>query len=216
MVVRLSFLFFLVFCSGFSQEQYTISGSIYESDGQETLLGANVIFPNLGTGTISNEYGFYSITLAAGTYELNISYLGYKTIVKTIVLNQNLSQNFRLEATSDTLEEVVLKTDVERLNIKTPQMSINALNANTIKRIPVVFGEADVIKAISLLPGVSTGGEGTGGFNVRGGSTDQNLILLDERARHKLKPFLHAEIKYLKKNLFRNISKLLIPDALPL
>ena len=180
MVVRLSLLFFLVLYSGFSQEQYTISGSIYESDGQETLLGANVIFPNLGTGTISNEYGFYSITLAAGTYELNISYLGYKTIVKTIVLNQNLSQNFRLEATSDTLEEVVLKTDVERLNIKTPQMSINALNANTIKQIPVVFGEADVIKAISLLPGVSTGGEGAGGFNVRGGSTDQNLILLDE------------------------------------
>ncbi|MEC8248649.1 MAG: TonB-dependent receptor, partial [Bacteroidota bacterium] len=180
MAVRLSLLFFLVFCSGFSQEQYTISGSIYESDGQEALLGANVIFPNLGTGTISNEYGFYSITLAAGTYELNISYLGYKTIVKTIVLNQNLSQNFRLEATSDPLEEVVLKTDFERLNIKTPQMSINALNANTIKQIPVVFGEADVIKAISLLPGVSTGGEGTGGFNVRGGSTDQNLILLDE------------------------------------
>ena len=180
MVVRLSLLFFLVFYSGFSQEQYTISGSIYESDGQEALLGANVIFPNLGTGTISNEYGFYSITLAAGTYELNISYLGYKTISKTIVLNQNLSQNFRLEATSDSLEEVVLKTDFERLNIKTPQMSINALNANTIKRIPVVFGEADVIKAISLLPGVSTGGEGTGGFNVRGGSTDQNLILLDE------------------------------------
>ena len=149
MVVRLSLLFFLVLYSGFSQEQYTISGSIYESDGQETLLGANVIFPNLGTGTISNEYGFYSITLAAGTYELNISYLGYKTIVKTLVLNQNLSQNFRLEATSDTLEEVVLKTDVERLNIKTPQMSINALNANTIKQIPVVFGEADVIKAIS-------------------------------------------------------------------
>ena len=73
MVVRLSLLFFLVLYSGFSQEQYTISGSIYESDGQETLLGANVIFPNLGTGTISNEYGFYSITLAAGTYELNIS-----------------------------------------------------------------------------------------------------------------------------------------------
>ena len=140
MVVRLSLLFFLVLYSGFSQDQYTISGSIYETDGQETLLGANIIFPNLGTGTISNEYGFYSITLAAGTYELNISYLGYKTIVKTIDLNQNLSQNFRLEATSDTLEEVVLKTDVERLNIKTPQMSINALNANTIKQIPVVFG----------------------------------------------------------------------------
>ena len=139
MVVRLSLLFFLILYSGFSQEQYTISGSIYESDGQETLLGANVVFPNLGTGTITNEYGFYSITLAAGTYELNISYLGYKTIVKTIVLNQNLSQNFRLEATSDTLDEVVLKTDVERLNIKTPQMSINALNANTIKQIPGIF-----------------------------------------------------------------------------
>ena len=171
-------LFFSFF--GFTQNQFTLSGSIYESEGQETLIGANVIFTELNTGTISNEYGFYSITLPKGTYSLTISYLGYNTVTEIIILNQNLTRNFSLSAATDTLDEIVLESDVERVNIKTSQMSVNALNANTIKQIPVVFGEADVVKAITLLPGISNGGEGTGGFNVRGGSNDQNLILLDE------------------------------------
>jgi hypothetical protein len=80
----------------------------------------------------------------------------------------------------EVLDEIVIETDIETIDIKTPQMSVNSLTASTIKQIPVVFGEADVIKAITLLPGVSSGGEGAAGFNVRGGAVDQNLILLDE------------------------------------
>jgi len=180
MTVRYFYLFFLFGVFGFAQNQYTLSGTVYEAEGQETLIGANVIFPELNTGTTTNEYGFYSITLEAGTYEVVVSYIGYDSQTETIELNQNITQNFNINASLDRLDEVVLETNVERVNIKSPQMSVNALTANSIKQIPVVFGEADVIKAITLLPGVSNGGEGSGGFNVRGGSTDQNLILLDE------------------------------------
>ena len=144
------------------------------------LLALMLFFPALNTGTTTNEYGFYSITLEAGTYEVVVSYIGYDSQTETIELYQNITQNFNINASPDNLDEVVLETNVERVNIKSPQMSVNALTANSIKQIPVVFGEADVIKAITLLPGVSNGGEGSGGFNVRGGSTDQNLILLDE------------------------------------
>jgi hypothetical protein len=180
MTYRFIYLIYFYSVFGFSQNQFTLSGSIYESEGQETLIGANIIFPKVNTGAITNEYGFYSITLPKGTYDVKVSYLGYSSISKTIILNKNLTQNFSLEANTDTLDEIVLKTDAERVNIKTAQMSVNSLNSNTIKQIPVVFGEADLVKAITLLPGISSGGEGTPGFNVRGGSNDQNLILLDE------------------------------------
>ena len=180
MTTRIFLLFFLCFSLGFSQNTYTLSGSVYEKEGQETLIGANIIIPALNTGTTTNEYGFYSITLEAGTYEVLISYIGFDTQRAVVTLSQNISQNFSIAESTDQLDEVVLETNVERVNIKSPQMSVNALTANSIKQIPVVFGEADVIKAITLLPGVSNGGEGSGGFNVRGGSTDQNLILLDE------------------------------------
>ena len=109
-----------------------------------------------------------------------MSYIGYEPSTQIITLDSDKILNFSITESADTLDEVVLETNVERVNIRAPQMSVNALSANTIKQIPVVFGEADVIKAITLLPGVSNGGEGSGGFNVRGGSTDQNLILLDE------------------------------------
>ena len=149
-------------------------------EGQETLIGSNIIIFELNTGTISNEYGFYSITLDEGVYEVSVSNIGYSTIQQIITLDRNISQDFTLVEAQETLDEVVIETNSERLDIKTPQMSVNSLNASTVKQIPVVFGEADVIKAITLLPGVSSGGEGAAGFNVRGGATDQNLILLDE------------------------------------
>ena len=180
MTTRFIYLIYFYSVFGFSQNQFTLSGSIYESEGQETLIGANIIFPKVNTGATTNEYGFYSITLPEGTYNVKVSYLGYYSISKIIILNKNLTQNFSLEANTDTLDEIVLKTDAEGVNIKTAQMSVNTLNAKTIKQIPVVFGEADLVKTITLLPGISSGGEGTAGFNVRGGSNDQNLILLDE------------------------------------
>ena len=176
-------IFSLLLCFslyGNSQERFTLSGTIVEEQGRETLIGANIIIEDLNTGTISNEYGFYSITLNKGIYKVTISNIGYSSLKQTISLDQNVSMDFTLTEEIESLDEVIIESNVEALNIKSPQMSVNSLSATSIKQIPVVFGEADVIKAITLLPGVSSGGEGAAGFNVRGGAADQNLILLDE------------------------------------
>lgn len=164
----------------FAQENYTLSGKITEASSNETLISVNVIIPELNTGTVTNEYGFYSITIPKGNYKVVVSYLGFSDITETIDLNKNISKNFSLEESFENLDEVIITENIEKLNIKKPQMSVNALSASTIKSIPVVLGEADVIKAITLLPGVTNAGEGSSGFNVRGGAVDQNLILLDE------------------------------------
>tara|TARA_R110000868_G_scaffold216416_5_gene466575 strand:+ start:64 stop:2439 length:2376 start_codon:yes stop_codon:yes gene_type:complete len=163
-----------------AQEKFTFSGVISDEQTNETLIGVNILFPELNTGTITNEYGFYSITLPKGDYQVIISYLGYTNYIENINLANDLSQNFHLNEAVENLDEVIISENVEKLNISKPQMSINALTANTIKQIPVVLGESDVIKAITLLPGVSNAGESSSGFNVRGGAVDQNLILLDE------------------------------------
>lgn len=172
---------FLLFslCS-FSQQKYTLSGTISELSSNETLIGVTIAILELKTGVVSNEYGFFSITLPSGTYEIQISAIGFKKVVQTISLTENLKINFQLNEEAEELDEVILVEDVEQLNIRKPQMSVNTLSAGTIKKIPVVLGEADVIKSILLLPGVTSAGEGASGFNVRGGAADQNLILLDE------------------------------------
>jgi len=164
----------------FAQEKFTLSGTITDSTTNETLIGVNIIILEEQTGTTTNEYGFYSITLPQGQYEVAISYLGYKTIKETVQLDNNISLNYQLMEASESLDEIVITEDVEQLNIRKPQMSVNALSINTIKQMPVVLGEVDVIKSITLLPGVTNAGEGSSGFNVRGGAADQNLILLDE------------------------------------
>ena len=176
-------IFSILLCANFygtSQDLFTLSGTVFENQGNETLIGANIIIDELKTGTISNEYGFYSITLTKGVYEFTISNVGCLTIKETIILDKDIIRDFTLLEATEALEEVLIETNIESLNIRTPQMSVNSLTASSIKQIPVVFGEADVIKAITLLPGVSSGGEGAAGFNVRGGAADQNLILLDE------------------------------------
>lgn len=163
-----------------AQEKFTLSGIVSEEKSNETLIGVNIVFPEIGTGTTTNEYGFYSITLPKGTYSIVVSYLGYQTITETIELNDNISNNIGLAESLENLDEVIITKNIEKLNIKNPQMSVNTLTSGTIKQIPVVLGEADVIKAITLLPGVTNAGEASSGFNVRGGAADQNLILLDE------------------------------------
>lgn len=161
-------------------KKFTLSGTVTEAASDETLIGVNILIPSLKTGTITNEYGFYSISLEVGTYDFVFSSLGFEEVTKTIDLNQNVRLDIALNETTESLDEVVIKQDVEGLNIRKPQMSVNALSINTIKRMPVVLGETDVIKSMLLLPGVTSAGEGASGFNVRGGGADQNLILLDE------------------------------------
>lgn len=178
-------LFILLFLLGasqlsLSQEKVLLSGIITDGSSNETLIGVNVLFPNLSDGVTTNSYGFYAITLPKGIYQVQISYLGFKDIIETIDLNNDVRRDFKLAPSEQLLGEVVLEENVERVRIRNPQMSVNSLTAGTIKQIPVVLGEADVIKAILLLPGVTSAGEGASGFNVRGGAADQNLILLDE------------------------------------
>ena len=165
---------------GVSQSKYTLSGTVTEAASNETLIGVSILVPELRTGATTNEYGFYSLTLPEGTYEVVVTYLGFQDIRRTITFEGNQRIDFQMQEEAEQLEEVVLVEDVERLDIRKPQMSVNALSVETIKSIPVVLGEADVIKSIILLPGVTSAGEAASGFNVRGGAVDQNLILLDE------------------------------------
>ena len=164
----------------FAQEKFTLSGTISEAQSGETMIGVNVLIPALQTGVVTNQYGFYSITLPKGTHQVIYTSLGFESYTQTIELNAAVNNSISLFETTEMLDVVILETDVEKTNIKTPQMSVTTLKANTIKRIPVVLGEADVLKAITLLPGVTNAGEGASGFNVRGGAADQNLVLLDE------------------------------------
>ncbi|MCM5661409.1 TonB-dependent receptor [Galbibacter mesophilus] len=174
----------LIFLCGiaisYGQNKSILSGIVKESSSNETLIGVNVIIPELQTGTTTNEYGFYSISVPPGNYTVQISYLGYQNISEEIDLSNNVVKNFSLDDAAEELDEVVVEEDVERISIKSPQMSVNNLSTATIKKIPAVLGEVDVIKSILLLPGVSNAGEAASGFNVRGGAADQNLILLDE------------------------------------
>lgn len=177
---KLFIFFFLMTISLVAQEKITLSGTVYDNASNETLIGVSIYFPEINAGTTTNTYGFYSITVPKGSYKLQVSYLGFTSIVETLELQEKTTKNFNLLEAAENLDEIVIESNIEKINIRTPQMSVNSLSAATIKNIPVVLGEADVIKSLILLPGVTSAGEGASGFNVRGGAADQNLILLDE------------------------------------
>jgi len=179
--IYLLFLFLLPIIPGFAQQKYTISGYIKDGKTGENLIGATVTFKELkGKGTGTNAYGFYSITLPTGHYQMTAQFIGYAPLIQPINLNQSLKQNFSLNEQISTLDEVVVSGQRRDENITKTTMGVQKLNTSEIKNIPVLFGENDVLKTIQLLPGIKPVGEGSSGFNVRGGSSDQNLILLDE------------------------------------
>jgi len=161
-------------------QKYTISGKVKDAQNGEELIGATVFVKSQNTGTISNEYGYFSLTLPEGEYELVINYIGFESIHQKIDLNKDYSFNFELKETSADLHEVEIKGERLDKNIRSNEMSNIKLQAKSIKKIPAFMGEVDLIKAIQLLPGVQSASEGSSGFSVRGGSPDQNLILLDE------------------------------------
>lgn len=180
-------LFLIVVSSGFAQEvsdsakqKFTLSGTITDARSNETLIGASVFIPEIKAGTTTNEYGFYSITIPKGNYTVQISYLGYALSEQKVNLDKNTKNNFTLSSDEQQLEEVVITDERKATNIRKAEMSVNKLSMATIKKMPVVMGETDVLKSILMLPGVTNAGEGASGFNVRGGAADQNLILLDE------------------------------------
>jgi hypothetical protein len=175
----LFFLLFFTFIS-YSQEKFTFSGTISDLSNKETLIGVNIYIVEANAGVSTNEYGFFSITLPKGNYTAIISYIGYQKNEQTINLNQNIKINISLSDDSQTLDEVVVSVNRKKSEIRKPEMSVAKISIQTVKQMPVVLGELDILKSITTLPGVTNAGEGQSGFNVRGGSADQNLILLDE------------------------------------
>jgi hypothetical protein len=175
----------ILFClliagSTFGQQKVTLNGYIKDSANGEALIGATVFVKEVNTGTVTNEYGFFSITLPGGSYTVSVSYIGYRTQVKSVELAQNQRLEIELVAEAEELEEVVISGELEQANVRNMEMSTNKLDMKIIQKIPAFLGEVDVLRSIQLLPGVSTVGEGSSGFNVRGGSVGQNLVLLDE------------------------------------
>lgn len=162
------------------QKNPTLSGYIKDATNGETLIGANVYVEEVSGGTTSNEYGFYSITLPEGKYSLQVSYIGFNTQLKTVDLNQNIRLDIEMDMESTQLAEVVISSEAANANVSNIEMSVNRLDISTIQKMPTLLGEVEVLRSLLLLPGVSTVGEGASGFNVRGGSIDQNLVLLDE------------------------------------
>ena len=171
------FLFFIQFI--FSQE-YTLSGYVEDINSGESLIGANVVIADLNVGCSTNNYGFFSITIPKGTYNLLSSYIGYETKEKKIILNQNESIILYLTPESFEIKEVTLSTKPEDYNITSSNLGKIELEVKKLEQLPVLMGEKDVLKSIQLLPGIQSGNEGSAGFYVRGGGVDQNLILLDE------------------------------------
>ncbi len=160
--------------------RYSISGHVKDASTGEELIGAAVVVEELNRGTVTNVYGFYSVSLSPGFYQLKFSYIGYESAIKAINLNQDQMINIELTEDIQLLKEVTISAEGPRAHVRKPEMSVNKLQIKSIKRIPTLMGEVDVIKAIQLLPGVQASSEGGSGFSVRGGNPDQNLILLDE------------------------------------
>lgn len=170
----------MTFSPIFGQEMVTLSGHIFDAENGEVLIGATVYVNELKTGTATNEYGFYSVTFPRGKYHFIFSYLGYEPVDMELDIKDDFQKDMELQASSETLEEVVVKGERGDVNVRSPEMSMNRLSIKEIQSIPVLFGEQDVLKTIQLLPGVQGAGEGGSGYYVRGGDAGQNLILLDE------------------------------------
>ncbi len=177
------FLLSLMFFSGavFAQDKYTISGTISDAETGETMIGAAVLIKELpGTGTVCNAYGYYAITLPSDTLTLVVSYIGYEKFTKTVILNEDKKIDIKLKPGSEMLQEVVVSAEIKNENIVSNEMGVEKINPKNVNTIPVLFGEQDIIKILTLTPGVKTTGDGGGGMFVRGGNNAQNLILLDE------------------------------------
>jgi len=179
---QLCLLFLLISSSIFAQEKFTLSGYAKDADSGETLIGAYVYnSAEKTTGTTTNVYGFYSLTLPAGTYQIAYSYIGFETTLLEIELDKDIALNVELTPEGVTLDdEVVVTSKRKDENVSSTQMGTVELGVDKIKKLPAFMGEVDVLKTIQLLPGVQASGEGNSGFYVRGGGADQNLILLDE------------------------------------
>lgn len=178
--ILLAVVFITSSFAAWAQEKFTLNGYVKDAANGEELIGVSVYIPELKAGTVTNSYGFYSLTLPKGTYDVQFSYLGYTLQKLSVSLDRNIENNIELMAEAEVIEEVVISERAIDENVVSLQMSKNTLDMNQVRKLPALFGEVDIIKNIQMLPGVITAGEGTSSFYVRGGSADQNLILIDE------------------------------------
>jgi len=174
----LSIAIIFAFLGGFAQANFTLSGEVRDAATGESLIGALVMAKNTQKGTSCNVYGFYSLTLPQGLTTLEFSMIGYTTLTKEVQLNADLKLSVSLEPQSKELQTVNIEGNKSD-NTRSTDVGKIGLEVESIKKLPVLLGEVDIIKTITLLPGVQTAGEGNAGFYVRGGGVDQNLILLD-------------------------------------
>ncbi len=172
---------FCVFSTTIWAQKFTLNGTVKDIRTGEELIGASVrLKATPSVGATTNEYGFYSLTLEKGNYTLIFDYIGYEKVEKQIVLDKNQQLDLPLGEAAKQLEAITISARRLDENIRTAQMGVEKIDIKEISKIPVLFGERDVLKTIQLLPGVKSAGEGQSGFFVRGGAVDQNLILLDE------------------------------------
>lgn len=163
-----------------AQNKKTVNGNVTDAKTGETLIGASVKLSGTAiAGAVTNAYGFYSINIPEGSYEISVSFIGYKTIKQNANVTKDIRLNFVLEE-DNQLNEVVIAATKRNENVSSPQMGLQKIDVKDINNVPVLLGERDVLKTLQLLPGIKSAGEGNSGFYVRGGATDQNLILLDE------------------------------------
>lgn len=180
------FLFAVLYCLPFystaqtNPAKFTVSGYIKDGANGESLLAASVYVTELSKGTTTNEYGFYSLTMPAGTYTLKVSYVGLLTQEQKIELGKNIQLNFDLKSSVTEIQEIVVTGEKKGQNFESTDMGKQVLSVEVSKALPALFGEVDVLKTIQLLPGIQASGEGNSGFYVRGGGPDQNLVLLDD------------------------------------
>jgi hypothetical protein len=183
-VSNIKLIILFLFCSANTiqaQENYSISGIISDEETGETMIGAAVSILEIpGTGTVTNAYGYYSITLPEGEYTMAISYIGFEALDTRVNLTDDLRLDFAIRPNSDMLNEIEITAEQKNDNITSEEIGIERLNPKDIETIPVLFGEQNIVQTLTLTPGVKTSGEGSGGFFVRGGNNSQNLVLLDE------------------------------------
>jgi len=166
--------------SAFSQSKVTLSGYIRDASSGEGLIGATVYVDEIKSGTVTNTYGYYSVSLTPGTYNVTFNFLGFAAQTTTIELTEDIKMDIEMASDEKMLNTVEVVAEKENKNVTNLETGVERMDAKKIKEIPQFMGEVDIIRSIQLLPGVSTVGEGATGFNVRGGNIDQNLILLDE------------------------------------
>lgn len=165
----------------FADDKVTLSGFVKDISSGENLPAATINIVELKKGINTNTYGFFSISLPKGKYTIRITYLGFEPLIQEVNLTENKKITFELTPKSVSSKEIVIKSNARKdANVKGTEMGMHQLSMESIKKLPVILGEVDVLKALQLLPGVSSAGEGQSGFYVRGGGPDQNLILLDD------------------------------------